>query len=453
MNLENKKVLIVGVARSGISAARLAFSYGGQVFCIDKSQDAISNSRAEFENYHIRVEFLPYEISSLDDIDLVVLSPGVNPNQDEIVLEARERGIEVIGEMELAYRFSDFEKVIAVTGSNGKSTTTSLIGEILKADDRKAVVAGNIGRPLSDAVFGDRDIAVLEVSTFQTETNVDFKPDIGVLLNITPDHLNRHNTLKEYADLKYKLFENMTKDDYAVLNMDDQMVREYGEKMEDINACFFSRVEVPETDAYIEDGYIKVNLKGDRITEVIEVDEISLKGPHNLENVLASCLVSTIMEVSVGSLREVLRTFKPLEHRLEFVGELGGVKFYNDSKATNVESMRMALLSFDGKIVLIAGGLDKGGDFDSLRDIVSDRVSLAVLIGDAVDKIKKSWNGLVEIEKVEDMKEAVKLAYSSAGDEGVVLLSPGCASFDMFSDFEDRGRIFKEEVNKLSGVE
>jgi UDP-N-acetylmuramoylalanine--D-glutamate ligase len=448
MDLEGKKVLIIGTGLSGVSSAWIVYSFGGDVFCVDKSEKAILNAKRMFKSAYIQAEFLPYKSSSLKDIDLVIVSPGVDINEDVIAKKALANDIELLGEMELGYRFWKGEDIIAVTGSNGKTTTTALIGEILKRDSKNVVVAGNIGMPFTDVALKDYKIAVLEVSTFQIETMVNFKPDTAILLNITPDHLNRHKTFEIYKKLKFDLFANMDSEGTAILNNDDIEITPLFDELSEMNILPFSRREILERGAWVENN--RINLRVDDETyEILDIDELSLKGPHNLENVLASVLAASSYDVNPETLKEVLRDFEPLEHRLEFVREMKGVRFFNDSKATNLESMKMALLSFDGNINLIAGGIDKGSNFEDIQNLVKERVKNLILIGESTGKLEQTFKDVVNIKKAEGIDEAVQIAFNLSVNGDVVLLSPGCASFDMFKNFEDRGDMFKESVREL----
>jgi UDP-N-acetylmuramoylalanine--D-glutamate ligase len=387
-----------------------------------------------------------YDPADLAGVDLVVTSPGVPPT-DRLLQQAVEQGIEVIGELELAYRFLKAEKLVAITGSNGKSTTTTLIGELLTGSGISNFVAGNIGSPLSAFVDLPVSVAVVEVSTFQLETTVQFGPDIAVLLNITPDHIDRHGSLEEYARLKGHIFSAQTEKDIAIINFDDPGAWSFSMTCR-AEVLPFSITQKLEVGAWLEEGLIWVNRGADK-TFVCPQDRVSLPGAHNLENILAAVLSAFIMGAEPSAMSMTLQTFKGLPHRIELVAEIDGVAYYNDSKATNVVSMEKALASFSSPLVVIAGGKDKEGDFSPLLPLVQERVKAMVLIGQASDKLEKVFSGHTRILRAKDLKEAVKVSRREARPGDVVLLSPGCASFDQFKNFEERGDVFREQVLKM----
>ncbi len=382
--------------------------------------------------------------------DCIVLSPGV-PASLPLVATARRRGVEVIGEIELAYRFLSGH-IIGVTGSNGKTTTTTLIGEILRHAGRECFVAGNIGRPLTDALLEDRGryaTLVVELSSFQLEAIDRFRCQIAVFLNLTPDHLDRHADTEEYFAAKKRIFENQEPEDWAVLNLDDPALRHL-----DVRAGRFpfSQESAPASGAFLKDGQLWIN-SPERKTRFLQASEIRLRGRHNLSNVLAASAATFLAGVQPSVIAEAVRNFRGVVHRLELVRRLDEVDYYNDSKATNVDSAVKAIESFDAPLVLIMGGLDKGGDFSGLQTLIAGRVRRLVLIGKAADKIERQLGSVVPVLRTSGMQEAVGQARTLAQPGDVVLLAPGCASFDMFENYEERGRVFKEFVQRLTPQE
>ncbi len=380
-------------------------------------------------------------------MDWMVISPGVAIDS-EIVSAAREKAMPVFGELEVASWFCPCP-IIAITGSNGKSTVTSLIGEIFLKAQIPCVVAGNIGLSFSSLVLDadPKGVAVLEVSSFQLETIETFHPHIGVYLNLTPDHLDRHGTLDQYGKIKSRLFENQTSRDYAVLNGQDANVLRVADQVKSKVQLFGSKSKCcPHI--YREQNqifYCDIN----SLIPLIAVDQLGLPGIHNELNSMAAILAALIMGVDIESIQEAVQQFKGLPHRMEFVRESGGVKFYNDSKATNIDSVQFALQSFSTPVILIAGGKDKESEFSLLNDKIEKHVKAIVLIGESSDKMRQAWSALKPLHYAESLDEAVNLSRSLADAGDVVLLSPACASFDMFSNFEDRGNQFKEVVNAL----
>jgi UDP-N-acetylmuramoylalanine--D-glutamate ligase len=383
----------------------------------------------------------------LDQLDVVVVSPGVPANIIPIRY-AERAGAEVIGEVELAYRFLK-GKVVAITGSNGKTTTTSLIGELLKDADFKVQVGGNIGKALITMVESSSDDGwtVAELSSFQLETISEFRPHIAVVLNVTPNHMDRYESFKDYAAAKHRIFMNQTSGDFAVLNADDPTVSSWAKGLR-------SKVMMFSVKQQLEHG---VFLSGDELIartsageqSVLRTNEMKLRGLHNVENVAAAVAVGLAAGAGVESMRETVKRFKPVEHRLEFVAELKGVKFYNDSKATSVDATLKALEAFageTGKVVLILGGRGKKAPYAPLADLVRSKVRKLILIGEDAETIANELGVYAEFDRATDMRDAVKRSFDAAEKGDVVLLAPACASFDMFDSFEHRGKVFKEEV-------
>lgn len=450
MDWQNTKFLIVGLGRSGRGAADLILRFGGKPAGYDKAEPEAIDAKQfmEWEAEGASFSYGEPDDALLDGIDIVVVSPGVTVLH-ALVVAAKEREVPVISEIELAYRAAECP-IIAVTGTNGKSTTTSLIGEILKREGRRVAVAGNIGRPLTDVVgpFRDYDYIVAEVSSFQLETIDRFRPKAGVLLNLTDDHLDRHGTFEDYAAIKARLFENQTETDAAILNYDDPAVRRIGNALKS-RVLWFSR-GVGGNLPGVSLTYGEIRSKIDDEEELVGLErDITIPGPHNRMNALASVAAAKVMDVPSKVIRETLQTFPGLEHRLERVRMVRAVTFINDSKATNVDSVYHALQSFDSPIIWIAGGRPKKPEFERLVDLVNIHVRSMVLIGEARKMLDLTFEHFSDRYYADTMEKAVTLAYRIARPGDIVLLSPGCASFDMFDSFEHRGRVFKDAVHAL----
>jgi len=446
--VSGSRVLVVGLARSGRAAVDLLLRGGATVAATDlRLADELELPVDAWVAGGVELVLGAHPNGLLDRVDLVVVSPGV-PSNAPLVADARRRGLPVIGELELAYRAAR-GTWLAVTGTNGKTTTTALLGELVRTTGRPVVVAGNIGVPLSREVqeLPDAGFVVAEVSSFQLETIERFRPRVAVLLNLTEDHLDRYSSFDEYVSAKLRIFENQTEEDIAVLNVDDPIVSAAARDVAATVVTVSTTTEVSDG-VFVRGGAI-VSRLGGRETVVLGVDEIGIPGPHNLANAAAALAAACSVGVEPEEAAEVLRRFAPLPHRTETVAEIDGVLYVNDSKATNVESVRCALVSFGRPIVLIAGGQDKGSDFSVLGDLVRERVKAVVLIGEAAPKMADAFEGLADIETASSMRDAVATAAGKAAPGDVVLLSPGCASFDMFRDYEDRGRRFKHEVTRL----
>jgi UDP-N-acetylmuramoylalanine--D-glutamate ligase len=448
VEVAGKKVLIVGAARSGIAAARFLSERGAVVALTD--QKPIEKWTPEaLALKEIGVGLLPGEAPSwlLDQLDLVVVSPGV-PATIIPIRYAERAGAEVIGEVELAYRYLK-GRVVAITGSNGKTTTTSLIGELLRDAGLPVQVGGNIGRALISMVESSRDDGwtVAELSSFQLETISDFHPSIALVLNVTPNHMDRYETFNDYAAAKHRIFMNQTAEDVAVLNADDEMVSSWASGLRAKVMPFSVRKEV-DRGVFLR-GRELIFRDGDGEQMLLNVDEMKLRGLHNVENVAAAFAAGLAAGAGVESMRETAKRFDPVEHRLEFVSEIEGVKFYNDSKATSVDATLKALEAFalePGKVVLILGGRGKKAPYAPLASLVREKVRKLVLIGEDAETIAAELGSLAPFEHALDMKDAVMRSFSAAEKGDVVLLAPACASFDMFESFEHRGKVFKTEV-------
>jgi UDP-N-acetylmuramoylalanine--D-glutamate ligase len=443
MELQGKKVSVIGLARSGLATANFLAARGARVVAVDrKPRSALGETLARL---HPAVQTRFESSVPEPDAELVVLSPGVDIDSPDLA-PARERRAEIIGEIELAARFNR-APVIAVTGTNGKTTTTTLIGKILENAGKTVRVGGNIGVPFISLVDDTpKDYMVLEISSFQMETSGGFRPRIAVILNLTPDHLDRHKTLERYAALKRNIAANQTRDDHLILNWDDPLVRAMGEGIA-AEKLYFSLHRETENGAFLRHG--KLVLRHDQVEHTLcNTGELTQVMQWQLENALASAVATFLAGADPATIAKTLAGFSGLEHRLEWVRTLDGVDYVNDSKSTNVGSLLKCLNSFARPVILIAGGQDKGLDFSPLRDPLK-KLKRLVLIGEARNKFKQILNGGLPFEEAESLENAVRQAHQTARPGDIVLLSPGCASFDMFKNYEDRGRQFKEIVGKL----
>lgn len=454
MYLANKKVLIIGMARSGMAVANILARQGVLVSIYDqKSRESLLEELKTLSG--LNVDFYlggdEPEISR-NTFDLIVTSPGV-PLSASPIAKAYEQGLPVWSELELAYTMTE-SPIIAVTGTNGKTTTTALIGDVLEKSGNKVKVAGNIGIPLiKEVAAADRSTyLVVEVSSFQLETIHSFQPKVAVLLNITPDHLDRHKTMENYIAAKGKIFINQTNHDYAIINYDDQITRGFATKIKS-KVIFFSTKHKLDQGVFLDNGIICTNFNG-KTEKIIEWEKVRIKGAHNLENAMAAVGVALALGLDRNGLYQSLITFPGVPHRLEPVGEIGGVLYINDSKGTNPEATIKALEAYaDRDIVLIAGGMDKGSSFKELAQTLTKLKVKVVVFGETADFIKKAVLsvGLNNCFKVRNLEEAVELSKNIAQTGGVVLLSPACASWDMYKNYEERGDHFRYLVNKQMG--
>ncbi len=445
-----KNVLIVGLGKSGVAAAEILNAMGYEIYAYDKRPSNQIEDISSLEKLHVKW-ITDITRQNIKDIDLIILSPGV-PLDQEFIIDARNRGVEVISEIEAAYRISKTQ-IIAVTGTNGKTTTTSLIGELFKNAGYKVRVGGNIGSPLIyDCYEAGRDeIIVAEISSFQLESVKYFHPAAAVLLNITPDHLDRHKTMANYINIKSKIFMNQVKTDYAVLNYDEPNTWGIKDKINS-HIIPFSRKNKLDFGLYVDDDKIFSKL-GDREEKLMDSGDICIPGAHNLENSLAACAIAKEWNIDNEIIKSTLKSFKGVEHRIEFVGEKNGVKFVNDSKGTNPDAAIKAIEAVKGDIVLIAGGYDKGNDYYDFIKGFDDKVKHLILIGETAEKINIQARslGFTDTVKADNLKNAVDEAYRLAKKGDTVLLSPACASWDMFKNFEERGNDFKSYVNAIRG--
>ena len=444
-----RRVVVVGLARSGRAAVDLLLTLGADV--------AATDARAAHE-LDLGVDAWPegavdlvlggHPSALLEGTDIVVVSPGV-PSDAPFVVEAAQRGVKVIGELELAYRAS-VGTWLAVTGTNGKTTTTALLGAIVKAIGKPTLVAGNIGVALSSGITGlsPDTYVVAEVSSFQLDTIELFRPKVAVLLNITEDHLDRYSSSAAYAEAKRRIFENQDHDDFAVVNVDDPGAAAAARGLR-ASVIPVSTVREVENGVFVRSGEVVSRVGGSERT-VVRASEIGIPGPHNLANAVAAVAAAAAVGALPEAAADVLRSFTPLPHRLEPVADIGGVTYVNDSKATNVDSVSYALRSFDRPLVLIAGGKDKGADFGVLVDLLRERARAVVLLGEAADLMQEAFKELPNVRRAGSLHEAIRTASELAEAGDVVLLSPACASFDMFKDFEERGACFRHEVGLLA---
>ena len=452
MELNGKRVLVVGLGRSGVASALFLKSRGADVTVSDaKSEDQLREQIPTLLDAGIAVETGAHGERTFRNQDLIVVSPGV-PVDAEPLVQARALGQPVIGEIELASQFLP-GPMVAITGSNGKTTTTTLVGEILAGAGLKTLVGGNIGTAaISLAGQATSETAiVLEVSSFQLETIRSFRPKVAVVLNVTPDHLDRHRTFGAYVDAKARIFENQQPDDFAVLNADDPTCVELANRTR-AQVFWFSRKGEVESGAFVADGQVVFRRNGSE-QRVVSVSEISLKGSHNLENTLAAVCASALMGCAPEKIRAAIVNFKAVEHRLEYVATVRGVEYYNDSKATNVDATIKALESFPGNIHLILGGKDKGSDYTVLNHLLRERVTSVYTIGAAAEKIQSHIKGATQVISSGTIQAGVKQAAAAAQPGDVVLLAPACASFDQFQNYEHRGRVFKELVHQLAAAD
>jgi len=447
MDLANKRVLVVGLGKSGVASALFLQARGAKVTVSDaKSQDQLGEEIPILLDHGIAVETGGHGERTFRGQDLIVVSPGV-PVDSPSLVQARALGEAVIGEIELASQFLP-KNIVAITGSNGKTTTTTLAGEIVAAGGFSTAVGGNIGTPAISLVEQAKPdtVVVLEVSSFQLETIQTFRARVAVVLNITPDHLDRHRTFDAYTNAKARIFENQQPEDFAVLNADDSTCAGLASRTR-AQVFWFSRKSEVKQGAYVREGRILFrDAKGQR--EIMLSSEIPLKGGHNVENVLAAVCVGVLLGCEPGRIGKAVREFRAVEHRLEYVATIRGVEYYNDSKATNVDATIKALESFPANVHLILGGKDKDSDYTLLNELLRQRVKRVYTIGAAAEKIESQIKG-VDVDHSETLETALRRASAIAAAGDVVLLAPSCASFDQFQNYEHRGQVFKEVVHAL----
>jgi UDP-N-acetylmuramoylalanine--D-glutamate ligase len=449
MEVKGKRVLVVGLGRSGVASALFLESRGAHVTISDsKREDQLRSEIEALLDRGITVETGHHGERTFRSQDLIVASPGV-PGDLPALQNARRNGIPVIGEIELTARFLQ-GKVVAITGSNGKTTTTTLTGEIIASGGHKTLVGGNIGTPAITFVeqSSPDTWVVLEISSFQLESIETFRPRISAVLNLTPDHLDRHGTMESYIAAKTRIFENQGADDYAVLNADHESTRRLATGLKP-QVLWFSRKHEVERGSFVKDGAIVY--RDCAAVEIMPVSEIALKGTHNVENVLAAVTIGMAAGVEPSAIRRAVKEFRAVEHRLEYVATLRGVQYYNDSKATNVDATIKALESFPANVHLILGGRDKDSDYRELKPLIAGRVKCVYTIGEAAPKIESQISGAAPVFSAQTLETAVRKAADVAVAGDIVLLAPACASYDQYSSYEHRGRAFKELVQSMAG--
>ena len=451
MEVKNKKVLVFGLGISGIGAGKILEAHGADVVLYDGNQklteEKVRKQLGEDSNARIVIGEFPEEI--LENLDMTVLSPGV-PTDLPVIEKMRKQGVTVIGEVELAYQYGKGD-VLAITGTNGKTTTTTLLGEIMKNYQDNVYVVGNIGTPYTTAasLMTDDTITVAEMSSFQLESIVDFRPRVSAILNFTPDHLNRHHTMEAYVNAKKNIAKNQTEDDYCILNYEDELTREFRKEVK-AKVLYFSSQRKLEEGIYLEDGNIIYHY-GNVSEKICHVDELQILGTHNHENVMAACAMAAVYGVPVEKIRESVKAFKGVEHRIEYVTEKDGVAYYNDSKGTNPDAAIKGIQAMNRPTVLIGGGYDKGSEYTEWINSFDGKVKKLILIGDTKEKIAEDARkcGFTDYEFADTFEEAVLTAAKIAESGEAVLLSPACASWDMFPSYEVRGEKFKEIVKSL----
>ena len=446
MQLNDKNILVVGLAKTGVACARFLAARGARVTVTDmRGEAALTEQLAQLADFEIKRELRYHDCHTFQTSDLVVLSPGVPQNLPQLIM-AQEAGVEIISEIELASRFIH-APLVAITGTNGKTTTTTIIAEIFKQNGFKTFVGGNIGNPLIELVDSGEaaERVVAEISSFQLEWITGFRPKVAVLLNLSEDHLDRYSSYEEYVNAKLRIFENQTSADFAVINADDALIMEHSGALK-ARLFPFSRKKELEEGIFLRNGDIV--WRHDGREECLSTNGFRLQGVHNLENIMAALACALLLGCRSGESLECVRNFEPLHHRMEFVREINGVNWYEDSKATNVGSVEKALESFTD-ITLIAGGMDKGGSYAPLAALVKERVRHLILIGEAADRMQDELGELTDTHRAASLEDAVALAAKISTPGGTVLMSPACSSFDMFRDYEERAQRFIEAVKAL----
>ncbi|HJM83585.1 MAG TPA: UDP-N-acetylmuramoyl-L-alanine--D-glutamate ligase [Nitrospinota bacterium] len=447
-NYKGRRVLIIGLARSGLAATKLLVRLGAKVTITDMQSAEELNVPVQELPREVKLILGGHESVIIADYNFAVISPGV-PWESSLPTKLRDGGIELISELELAFTLIS-APIIAITGSNGKSTTTTLIGEILKAWGKKVYIGGNIGSPLSGAVGGDYDFIVVEVSSFQLEGVKTFRPMVALLLNITPDHLDRHGTMDHYIELKLSLFDNQRKGDVAIINASDE--HSTNKSLNPlVPVKYFSLEKKADEEIWVE-GDSAILKKNNKMVELFKISDLNIFGPHNVENALAASLAAMVVGVDLDTIKNAIKTFSGLPHRMELVAEVDGIFFYNDSKATNPDAVIKSLAGFSKNVALIAGGLSKSSDFKPMAEAMVNSAKGVVLIGEAASELEAALGVFQPKVRATDMVEAVEEAAKWCRPGDSVVLSPGCASFDMFDNFQHRGDCFREAVNNYLGI-
>ena len=436
-SITSKKIAILGAGTSGMAVVELLLSVGATSLFVSDAGKIEEWKKGYFKRHGVEFEEMGHT-GRVFSSDLVVLSPGINVHKP-FIERIKYTGIPLMGELELGYRFVD-GKIIAVTGTNGKSTVVTMLSKMIE----NSVMAGNIGAPLSK-FHGKSGIFVTEVSSFQLMSILDFRPEIALVLNVDQDHLDWHKNFDEYVAAKARIFENQIENDFLILNFDDPITRDFARKARS-QVLFFSLKE--KVNAFVRDEKIFLNKDGKEI-ELIRIDELSLKGLHNVYNALAASLAALIAGARIEKIREVLKTITALPHRVEFVREIKGIKFYEDSKATNPHAVKWALQSFNGNIILILGGEEKYLDYTPLIPLVKEKVKFLILFGKNTPSLEKTFKGIVDFEKASSLREVVEISLKKGKDGDIVLFSPGTSSFDMFRNYKERGERFQDEVRRI----
>lgn len=451
MQLKDKRVLVFGAAKSGVAASRLLQNADATVLLYDGNT---SLNIRDFENkldtkHHFEAYFGEFPEHKFNQVDLMIISPGIAFDHP-FVGQVKERGIPVWGEIELAYRFAR-GKIIGITGTNGKTTTTALVGEIMKTYFKEVFVAGNIGNPYTDIALKTTDdsVTVIELSSFQLETIHEFKPDVSAILNVTPDHINRHHTMENYIRMKENIAMNQTETELCVLNYEDEITRSMAERLH-TGVMFFSSVRELSDGLYLDGDDILYAKDGVK-QPVCNVNELQIFGRHSYENVMAGVGIAITMGVPMQLIKKAITSFQAVEHRIEYVETIHGVSYYNDSKGTNPDASIKAIQAMKSPTILIGGGYDKNTGFDEWIEAFEGKVKYLVLLGQTREKIAETakLHGFTNIIMVSDLREAVRVSAEKAVDGDAVLLSPACASWGMFENYEQRGRLFKEYVREM----
>jgi UDP-N-acetylmuramoylalanine--D-glutamate ligase len=437
----NKSIGVLGLGKSGIAVANLAAKLGYSVFASDSEM-----KRIEILNEKVITEFGGHSDRILNSA-VIVKSPGIC-SDIPILKKARKLEIPILSEIAFSLTKSKYRKIIAITGTNGKTTTADLTSKIVGASYKNSIVSGNIGYPLADKalITTKNTIIIIEISSYQLEDTQDFRADIAVLLNIAPDHLEHHKTMNDYIKAKENVFINQKNKDFTIVNYDDEICRAMSEKVKFSNVYFFSRNKVLKNGVFYDNGDIVITI---RERHIVIKPKINIVGAHNMENILAAVAASYVAGVNPGIIEGIISKYKGMEHRIEFVRTLNGINYYNDSKSTNVDSTKVALESFEKNILIIMGGRDKGFPYTPLKKLVSRRVKSIFLIGEASDKIRSDLEGITAFVSANNIDNAMKQIFRVAVPGDTVLFSPACASFDQFKDFEERGRTFKQIVNNF----
>lgn len=453
MEFFQKRILVVGIGKSGISSSLWLAAKGADVVLTDVKEESELDreSLKRMRNAGVRLELGAHKMGSFINSDLIVVSPGV-PHDMDVLRAAREKGVSVIGEMELASRFFD-TPIIAVTGTNGKTTSVSLLGEMIRRSGRKVFVGGNIGTPAMDYAAGEKDCdyVVLEVSSFQLDTIETFRPRIALLLNITPDHLERYADFSAYAQSKLRILENQGRSAYAVLNDDDEVLKGFERPDGPILLRYGMKEQTGRRNAHMEGKRLVTRLPGEK-EKSFDTSTFLLPGAHNLENLMGIVLCALAAGVEKEAIQSGISSFRGLPHRIEPVGDIRGIRFYDDSKATNVDAALRAINSIERPIVLIAGGRHKGGEYRPMVDASRGKVKAAILMGESRQIMADAFEGVIPYVFAEDMRDAVARAFKLAVQGDAVLLAPACSSFDMYTDYAHRGNVFKMEVERFRNV-